>query len=758
MGQSIEIINFNIRGMTCAGCVTTLEKVLGGIKGVNVADVNFAMKRASVHYHPEIASPSSLESAVEAAGFEAQRLSDADDISEPSEQSEQEYLEFRSKFCLALGFSIPLLMLTMGPMMGIPLPFWISPEKQPLRYGLIQLLLTLPVLWAGRDFYRKGFFTFFRSNPNMDTLVAMGTAAAVGFSLWNMFGEKMDAEGFYFETAVVIIAFILLGKSLEAKNRSRASEAITLLLKRRPKEAILVNEGKESAISIDLVHPGDYLRVRPGSIVPADGIVVDGSSFVDESMVTGEPVPVEKTVGISNSCGSEVTGGTLNTSGSFTMRVRRVGVESTLSRIIRLVENVQLAKVPVARLADQVSGVFVPVVLLFAFLTGVLWWFSGAPANEILSYTVAVLVIACPCALGLATPIAIMVGTGTAAQRGILFRNAPVLEAAHGLDTLILDKTGTLTQGHPKVTQILVVEGQESNEVLRYAAAVEQGSEHPLGRALVAEAEKRRLKLPEISEFESQAGFGVKAVCASNLATEHSTVIVGNPTLMREENIFIEVPETLEKQILSDSTPIFVAIDGELAGVICLADDTRQESSEAIHKFQELGLEVVMLTGDRQSSAEAIAEKIGISKIHSGVLPEDKSKIVMKYQSKGSLVGMIGDGVNDAPAMAQADVGIAMGSGTDVVMETADMVLMKNDLRHVADALRLSRATIRNIRQNLFWAFGYNVVGIPIAAGMLVPFGGPALHPVLAAGAMALSSVSVISNALRLRGFYFVSV
>ena len=753
MEQAIQIINLDIQGMTCAGCVNSVEKALGNVDGVDLAEVNFALNRAAVHYNPEIANPSVLESAVEEAGFEAQRLKDTEDAPEPSEQSEQEYLKFRSKMWLALGFSVPLVLLAMGPMLGFSLPNWFAPETEPLRYGLIQLLLTLPVLWAGRDFYTKGISTLLHRTPNMDTLVAMGTAAAVGFSLWNLFGTQLNAEGFYFETAGVIIALILMGKSLEAKSRSRASAAISSLLKLRPKEAVLVHEGKESSISIDLVHPGDVLRVRPGSIVPADGIVVEGSSFVDESMLTGEPLPVEKTVGDHGSSGSEVTGGTLNTNGVLTIRVQRVGGETTLSRIIRLVENAQLAKAPVARLADQVAGVFVPVVLVIAAFTGVGWWLSGASANEILGYTVAVLVIACPCALGLATPIAIMVGTGTGAQHGILFRNAPALEAAHRLDTLILDKTGTLTEGRPKVTQIITVDTknqkQAQTELLKLASAVEQGSEHPLGRAVVAEAEKQNLELPQISEFEAQTGFGVKAVCNGNL------IFVGNPALMRRENIFTEVPETLEKLIPSGSTPVFVAVDGKLTGSILLADEARPESAEAVQNFQELGLEVVMLTGDQKTSAEAVAEKTGITKIHAGVLPEEKSKIVKQYQARGGHVGMIGDGINDAPALAQSDVGIAMGSGTDVALETADMVLMKNDLRHVADALRLSRATLRNIRQNLFWAFGYNVVGIPIAAGLLVPFGGPALHPMLAAGAMAFSSVSVVMNSLRLRGFSF---
>jgi len=759
MQPEIEVINLDLQGMTCAGCVSSVEKALGGVDGVELAEVNFALNRASVHYDPEIANPAKLESAVEAAGFEAHRLKDSDDNPEPSEKSEQEYLKFRGKMWLAIVFSVPLVLLAMGPMLGFSFPVWIAPETNPLRSGLIQLLLTLPVLWAGRDFYTKGFSTFVHRNPNMDTLVAMGTAAAVGFSLWNMFGTELNAEGFFFETAGVIIALILLGKSLEAKSKSRASAAISSLLKLRPKEAILVHEGKESNISIDLVHPGDILRVLPGSIIPADGIVVEGSSYVDESMLTGEPVPVEKTAGKSGVGGSEVTGGTLNTNGLLTIRVKRVGGETTLASIIRLVENAQLAKAPVARLADQVAGIFVPVVLVIAAMTGLFWWYSGASANEILSYTVAVLVIACPCALGLATPIAIMVGTGTGAQHGILFRNAPALETAHGLDTIIMDKTGTLTEGRPKVTQILTVDADVHSstfaeaEVLRFAAAVEQGSEHPLGRAVVAEAEKRNLTanlaLPEISGFEAKTGFGVKAVCNGNL------VLVGNPALMRAENVFSEVPENLAKQIVSGSTPIYVAVDGKLIGTICLADEARPESAEAIRKFQELGLEVVMLTGDQQSSAEAVAAKTGIAKFHAGVLPEDKAEIVKQYQAQGARVGMIGDGINDAPALAQADVGIAMGSGTDVAMETSDVVLMKNDLRHVADALRLSRATIRNIRQNLFWAFGYNVIGIPIAAGFLVSFGGPALNPMFAAGAMAFSSVSVVMNSLRLRGFSF---
>jgi len=626
-------------------------------------------------------------------------------------------------------------------MLGFSLPVLLSPETEPLNYGMIQLLLVLPVLWAGRDFYTKGVFAFFNWNPNMDTLIAIGTSAAVGFSIWNLSGISHNIEGLYFETAGVIISLILIGKSLESKSRIRASEGINSLLKLRPTEAVLIHEGKESSIPIDLVHSGDILRIRPGSIIPVDGVIVKGSSYVDESMLTGEAVPLKKTIS------SEVTGGTVNTNGAIDIRVKRVGAQTRLSGIIRMVENAQLAKAPISRMADKVAGVFVPIVLIIAIVSGVLWWVSGAEANEIIRYTIAVLVIACPCALGLATPIAILVGTGIGARNGILFRNAVALEASHDLDTIFLDKTGTLTEGRPKVTKVLTNEGFEKRFLLQYAASAEQGSEHPLGRAIVDEAEKCNVDSTEISRFEVISGFGVKA------RVNGSTVITGNQSLIQSENIFFDLTPETAKQIPFGSTTVFIGIDGKLAGVICLEDMVRPESIQAVVKIREMGLEAVMLTGDQQTSADAVAQKTGITNIHYGVRPEEKSKIIKEYQQKGCRTGMIGDGINDAPAIAQAEVGISMGSGTDVALETSDIVLMKNDLRHVVIALLLSRATLRNIRQNLFWAFGYNIIGIPVAAGLLVPLGGPALHPMLAAVAMALSSVSVVLNSLRLRNF-----
>ena len=741
MEQPLQLINLGIQGMTCAGCVSSVEKALGNVDGVDLAQVNFALNRASVHYNPEFANSSKLVSAVEAAGFNARRLKENDDFVELSEQSEEEYLKLRGRMIFALGFSVPLVLLAMAPMLGVSFPTLIAPETEPLNYGMIQLLLVLPVLWAGRDFYTKGFVALFCRSPNMDTLIAMGTSAAVGFSIWNLSGMSQNMEGLYFETAGVIISLILLGKSLESKSRTRASEAINSLLKLRPKEAILVHNGKESSISIDLVHSGDILKIRPGSIIPVDGVIVEGSSYVDESMLTGEAVPVKKTIG------TEVTGGTLNTNGVLDIRVKRVGPQTTLSGIIHMVENAQLAKAPVSRVADKVAGVFVPIVLIIAAVSGILWWFSGAEANEILSYTIAVLVIACPCALGLATPIAILVGTGIGAQNGVLFRNAVALEAAHDLDTIFMDKTGTLTEGCPKVTKLLTMEGFEKELLLLYASSAEKGSEHPLGRAILEEAKKYNFESTEIYGFEAKSGFGVKA------KVNGSRVIIGNQSLMHSENIIIDIPPEIAKQIPIGSTSVFVGIEGKLAGVICLEDQARPESIQAVGKIREMGLEVVMLTGDQQTSADAVAQKTGITNLHSAVIPEEKSKIIKDYQQKGCRVGMIGDGINDAPALAQAEVGISMGSGTDVALETSDVVLMKNDLRHVVVALLLSRATLRNIRQNLFWAFGYNVIGIPVAAGLLVPLGGPALHPMLAATAMALSSVSVVLNSLRLRKF-----
>ena len=741
MEQPLQVINLDIQGMTCAGCASSVEKALGNVNGVGSAEVNFVLSRASVHFNPEFTNSSQLLSVVEDVGYSARRLKGDDDFAEVYDNYEEEYLKLLSRMKFAMGFSVPIVLLAMTPMMGFSLPVLLSPKTEPLNYGIVQLLLVLPVLWAGRDFYTKGIFAFSRWSPNMDTLIAIGTSAAVGLSVWNLSGISQNIEILYFETAGVIISLILLGKSLESKSIIRASESINSLLKLRPAEAILIHDGKESSIPINLVHSGDILRIRPGSIIPVDGVIVAGSSYVDESMLIGEAVPVKKIIG------SEVTGGTSNTNGVMDIRVIRVGQQTILSGIIRMVENSQLAKAPVSRMTDKVAGVFVPFVLIIAVLSGILWWLSGAETNVILRYTIAVLVIACPCALGLATPIAILVGTGIGARNGILFRSAVALEAAYNLDTIFMDKTGTLTEGSPKVTKVLTNEGFEKDFLLQYASSAEQGSEHPLGKAVVYEAKKYNFENMEISGFEAIPGLGVKA------RVNGSTVVTGNQSLMQSENIIFDARSKIIERIPFGSTTVFVGIEGKFAGVICLEDQERQESKEAVEKIKEVGLEIEMLTGDQQKPAENLAQKLGITNIHYEVRPEDKSKIIKEYQQKGCHVAMIGDGINDAPALAQAEVGISMGSGTDVALETADIVLMKNDLRHVVIAILLSRATLKNIRQNLFWAFGYNVIGIPIAAGLLVPLGGPSLHPMLAAAAMALSSVSVVLNSLRLRNF-----
>ncbi len=741
MKKPLKIINLDIQGMTCAGCVTSVEKALSNLNGVDLAEVNFALNRASVHFNPEFVNYSQFQSAVKAAGYSAKLKSKNNDFVESSENSKHEYQKLCSRVKFAFGFSFPLVLLAMAPMLGVSLPVIISPETEPLNYGIIQLFFALPVLWVGRDFYTKGFFAFFHLSPNMDTLIATGTSAAVGFSIWNLTSINQNIEDLYFETAVVIISLILLGKSLEFKSRIRASEAINSLMKLRPKEAVLVNNGKESSILIDLIQSGDILRIRPGSIIPVDGVILKGSSYLDESMLTGEAIPVKKTVG------EEVIGGTLNTNGVLDVRVECVGAQTKLYSIIQMVENSQLAKSQLSRLADRVAAVFVPVVLFISLVSCFIWWFSGAEVNEIVSYTIAVLVIACPCALGLAAPIAILVGTGIGARNGVLFRSAVALEAAHDLNTLFVDKTGTLTEGRPRVVKLITNEGFEKESLLLYAASAEKGSEHPLGKAVVDEAKKYNFERPEVSGFESKSGFGVKAI------VNGYTVVTGNSSFLEAENIILDIPHRIAKQIPFESTSVFVGIDGELAGVICLEDQARPESTKLVCKIREMGIKVIMLTGDQQTSAEAIAKKTGITNLHYGVSPEEKSDIIKEYQQKGCQVGMIGDGINDAPALAQAEVGISMGSGSDVALKTSDLVLMKNDLRQVLFALLLSRATIKNIRQNLFWAFSYNVISIPVAAGLLVPFGGPALHPMLAAAAMALSSVSVVLNSLRLRNF-----
>jgi Cu+-exporting ATPase len=650
----------------------------------------------------------------------------------------------------------------MAPMINFPFPNFLDPMKNALLYALTELALVVPVLIAGNRFYTAGFKNLLHRSPNMDSLIAVGTSAAVIFSLYNLWqiitGNHMAAESLYFETAGVIIALILLGKTLEAVSKGRTSEAIKKLMNLAPKTAIIIVDGgsTEKVIPIDEVKPGDVLLVKPGAKIPVDGIVIDGMSAVDESMLTGESMPVDKKPG------SPVYAATINANGVLRFRAEKTGGETALAQIIRLVEEAQSTKAPIAQLADIVSGYFVPIVCAIALVSGIAWFVivsaglispdGGKSAAEFsLTIFISVLVIACPCALGLATPTAIMAGTGKGAECGILFKGGDALETAGRIQTVVFDKTGTITEGKPEVTDVVTSSGVEENYLLTITACAERGSEHPLGQAIVREAEKRGLTLSPAADFKAIPGLGIEASVNGVL------VLAGNRKLMDERGIALfELEAACGRLAAEGKTLILVAVNGKAAGIAALADMLKKSSKNAVQKLHLMGIKTVMITGDNKKTADAIAKQVGIDRILSEVLPHDKCAEVKKLQEgegQKHFVAMVGDGINDAPALAQADAGIAIGSGTDVAMESADIVLMKSDLMDVVTAIRLSRQTIRNIRQNLFWAFGYNALGIPVAAGLLYLFVGPLLNPMFAAAAMSLSSVSVVTNALRLKRF-----
>jgi Cu+-exporting ATPase len=633
--------------------------------------------------------------------------------------------------------------------MKLPLPWFLDSMQYPLWFALAQVILVVPAIIAGNRFYRVGVKALWHRAPNMDSLIAIGTAAAVLYSLYSTWrvaaGEVSAVSNLYFETAAVIIALILLGKTLETVSKGRTSQAIKKLMGLAPKTAIVIHDGKESEIPIAEVEVGDLVRVRPGGKVPVDGEVVDGYTSVDESMLTGESIPVEK------KAGDQVTGASINKNGAITFRATRVGSDTALAQIITLVEQAQGSKAPIAQLADIVSGYFVPIVMLIALAAGAAWLASGQSVAFSMTIFTAVLVIACPCALGLATPTAIMVATGRGAENGILFKGGAALEETHRIQTVILDKTGTITEGAPVVTDVLLSNGMSESLLLQLAASAEKGSEHPLGDAIVQSAEARKLALLPTEKFQAMPGRGIEA------RIDGKAVLLGNEKLMSERGIGLgTLLGSSGSMAAAGKTPMFVAVDQSVAGLIAVADVPKESSARAIAALREMGLEVVMITGDNERTAKAIAAQVGVDRVLAEVLPHQKAEAVKKIQAgdgrgKTRKVAMVGDGINDAAALAQADVGIAIGSGTDVAIESADIVLMKSDLADVAGAIRLSKATIRTITQNLFWAFGYNVLGIPIAAGLLHVFGGPLLNPIFAAAAMSLSSVSVVSNALRLR-------
>ncbi len=748
-------VTIPIGGMTCAACANRVQKAIGKLEGVEEVSVNFATEKATVSYLPQSVRLSTIKATIEKAGYQALEVNKEDAADEDRIRKQKEVRTLWTKFIISAIFSVPLLYIAMAPMIQIirlPFPEGLDPMQFPLRFAVTQILLVAPVVGVGYKFYTIGFKALWQRSPNMDSLIAIGTTAAGIYSAYNVFliakGNFHAGEALYFETAGVIITLILLGKSLEAVSKGRTSEAIKKLMGLAPKTAIVIQNGEEKEIPIGEVEVGDIIVVRPGAKIPVDGTVVEGNTSIDESMLTGESMPVDK------KSGDAVYAASINTTGTVRFRAEKVGGNTVLAQIIKLVEDAQGSKAPIAQMADIVSGYFVPVVCVIALLAGIAWFIgTGGDLKFALTIFISVLVIACPCALGLATPTAIMVGTGKGAENGILIKGGEALEVTHKINTIVFDKTGTITEGKPTVTDVLAVGGIDADKLLQITASAENGSEHPLGQAIVVGAKEKGMDLLKVDNFISITGRGIEA------QINDQTVLAGNRKLMEERKIGMEELEEASDRLAEEGkTPMYIAIDGGLSGIIAVADVVKQSSKMAIESLHKMGIEVAMITGDNKKTASAIARQVGIDRVLAEVLPQDKSNEVKKLQDMGKKVAMVGDGINDAPALAQADIGIAIGSGTDVAMESADIVLMRSDLMDVPTAIHLSKKTILNIKENLFWAFGYNVIGIPIAAGLLYLFDGPLLNPMFAAAAMSLSSVSVLTNALRLKRFKPVTV
>jgi Cu+-exporting ATPase len=743
-------VTIPIGGMTCAACAKRIEKSIGRLAGVSSVNVNLATEKATVVYDPQTIRQSAMKEVIEKIGYQVIEMASYDAADEDRVRKQKEIRTMWTKFMVAAIFGLPLLYIAMAPMITfikLPFPASLAPMQYPLRYGMLELILVMPILGVGYRFYTVGFKALLQRSPNMDSLIAIGTSAAVIYSLYNVFqianGNHMAVDALYFESAGIIIALIMLGKTLEAVSKGKTSEAIKKLMGLTPKTAIILHNNEEKEIPIDEVEIGDLIIVKPGEKIPVDGTVQTGHTAIDEAMLTGESMPVDKKPG------DAVYAASLNTTGAICFQAEKIGSDTALAQIIKLVEDAQGSKAPIAQMADIVSGYFVPIVCLIATMAGMAWLLgTGGDVKFALTIFVSVLVIACPCALGLATPTAIMVGTGKGAENGILIKSGEALETAHQINTIVFDKTGTITAGKPSVTDILFTEEITAEHLLQITASAEKNSEHPLGQAIVQNAQEKGMAFLKVENFKSITGRGIEA------KQNGQKILAGNRQLMDEQNISL-TNLAMEADALAKEgkTPMFVAIDGNLVGIIAVADVVKASSQAAIARLHRMGIQVAMITGDNKMTADAIAKQVGIDKVLAEVLPQDKSNEVKKLQAQDQLVAMVGDGINDAPALAQADIGIAIGSGTDVAMESADIVLMKSDLMDVATAIELSKKTIQNIRQNLFWAFGYNVIGIPIAAGVLHLFGGPLLNPIFAAAAMSLSSVSVLTNALRLKRF-----
>ena len=744
---------FDITGMSCSACSSRIEKVIGKQQGVEEISVNLLKNNMHVTYDESIISTETIIAKIEKLGFGAsphwQQPTQAKET--PADTAAQEMRAMKRRLVWSFVFTLPLFYLSMGKMAHWPLPEIFLGVENSLINGLTQLLLTIPVLIIGKKYFEQGFKNLWNRAPNMDSLIAIGSSAAFVYGVYAIykiaygFGHN-DLElvhrfshDLYFESAAMILTLITLGKFMEARAKNRTSEAITKLMDLAPKTAIVERHGMQGEIPVEEVVAGDILIVKSGATVPVDGVIIEGNGALDEAAITGESIPVEKYVD------DGVTGGTINKSGYFKMRATAVGEDTTLSKIIALVDEATSSKAPIAKMADKISGIFVPIVITIAVFAAAVWICLGYSIEFALAIGIAVLVISCPCALGLATPTAIMVGTGRGATNGILIKSASALEAAHNIDTVILDKTGTVTEGKPVVTDIIPNNGSE-NELLAIAAAMEKLSEHPLAEPIISVAEELNLELPPASDYRLLPGKGLEALVNQKLS------YAGNAKLMKAANIDIRKFADITAQLAHDGkTPLYFAQGERLLGIIALADTVKPSSAEAIAKLRKLNIKVIMLTGDNKITAEAIHRQVGVDEVIAELLPEDKERTVRRLQEQGHRVAMVGDGINDAPALARADVGIAIGAGTDIAIESADIVLMKSDLLDVPKAISLSKAVMNNIKQNLFWAFFYNAIGIPVAAGALYPHFGILLSPMIAAAAMSCSSVSVVTNALRLR-------
>ena len=735
-----------IEGMSCASCAMTIENAVSKIPGVDKASVNLATEIMTVEANDSV-TPEDIAKVVDGVGYSARPRGKSveEELEEKNEKKEAHLREMKRNLTISAIFAVPLLFIAMADMVGIPMPAFLSPMQSPVSYALIQLALVLPIIWLGRRFFVDGFKALSKGHPNMDSLVALGTSAAFLYSLYGTYhvleGHAHFAMNLYYESAGVILTLITLGKYFEDVSKGKTSMAIQTLVGLAPKMATVLRDGQEVEVPVEEVQVGDLIRVKPGEKVPVDGIVTEGNSTVDESMLTGESIPVSKAVG------DEVIGASLNKTGSFILKATKIGKDTALSQIIQLVEQAQGSKAPIAKLADKVSGVFVPIVIVLALVSGLAWYFLGQESWVFaLTITISVLVIACPCALGLATPTAIMVGTGKGAENGILLKSGEALEEANHVNMVVFDKTGTITNGTPVVTDVVTAENTDADALIRLAASLEVASEHPLGEAIVAKAKEQGAAFDEVTNFEAIPGFGIKGHVGETL------VFLGNEKWMRENGLAnVEMNDKANHFAEQGKTPLYIGYNDAVQGLIVVADTVKESSARAIQTLHEMGIQVAMMTGDHERTAQAIAAEVGIDRVFSEVLPQDKANYVSKLQEEGYIVAMVGDGINDAPALAQAQVGIAIGTGTDVAIESADAVLMKSDLMDVPAMLKLSRATIRNIKENLFWAFAYNIIGIPFAMGVLHLFGGPLLNPMIAGAAMSFSSVSVVLNALRLK-------